>query len=254
MWRVPVVILAVALGGALGSVARAAIDVALPHDQLPWGTLLVNTVGAFCIGLLGGGLQRSWPKWLQQGATTGFLGGFTTYSALALWLTIDDLDHWSLIIGTAAAVVGVMTAFAGLLLGEKLSGRHGPAESDPSGNGDGSGGWLSETGNGAARESPQDATSGEPAGQTHSNEEAEQEHKPEAEKTSERNPVRLLQKVRRRSRSRAAPTQQPADPAEAATPADDTAGSRRRLFRLPKRHESDGSAGKTPDNGGEATP
>ncbi|WP_293699523.1 CrcB family protein [uncultured Agrococcus sp.] len=119
----PYVFLAVALGGAAGSVARAAIDQALPTDPLPWGTLLVNTVGSLVIGLLSGGLQHAWPKWLQQGATTGFLGGFTTYSAFALWLTADDLDHWSLIIGASAAVAGILTALAGILLGERMSGR-----------------------------------------------------------------------------------------------------------------------------------
>lgn len=120
----------------------------LPHEPLPWGTLLVNTVGAFVIGVLNGGLQRSWPKWLQQGATTGFLGGFTTYSALALWLTHDDLDHWSLIIGVAAAVIGIAAAFVGLLLGE----RWGGVATDGSGNGSTPGGsteaddgWLPQT-------------------------------------------------------------------------------------------------------------
>ena len=125
MYRVavPYVLLSVALGGAAGSVARAAIDHALPATPLPWGTLLVNTVGSLAIGLLSGGLHHTWPKWLQQGVTTGFLGGFTTYSAFALWLTADDLDQWSLIVGASAAVVGILAALVGILLGERLSGQ-----------------------------------------------------------------------------------------------------------------------------------
>lgn len=73
----------VALGGALGSMARYATQ-SLAQARLgvgfPWGTLAVNLVGAALMGLLMGALAgRGSPTALFLG--TGVLGGFTTYSA-----------------------------------------------------------------------------------------------------------------------------------------------------------------------------
>ncbi len=81
----------VALGGALGAVARLLVTRALP-DAFPWGTLAVNLVGSFAIGwLLASPASRvaGTPE-LKLLLVTGVLGGFTTYSAfnhetLALW-------------------------------------------------------------------------------------------------------------------------------------------------------------------------
>jgi fluoride exporter len=73
----------VALGGALGSVARYAAQSAVLTRLgagFPFGTLAVNLVGAALMGLLAGVLAgRVTPTALFLG--TGVLGGFTTYSA-----------------------------------------------------------------------------------------------------------------------------------------------------------------------------
>ena len=80
--------LAVALGGALGSLARYALGlwlrIAVPG--LPLATLLVNTVGGFCIGLIFAltAARPDTPDWLRTGLITGVLGGFTTFSAFSL--------------------------------------------------------------------------------------------------------------------------------------------------------------------------
>lgn len=80
--------LAVALGGAMGSLARYGLGVwvrgALP--AFPMATLLVNVVGGLCIGLIfaAGATRPDWPEWLRTGAITGVLGGFTTFSAFSL--------------------------------------------------------------------------------------------------------------------------------------------------------------------------
>ena len=76
----------VALGGALGSIARywLAIGVAvLTGPYFPWGTLLINIIGSFLIGGYG--------VWSGAGAHTsrlfimvGFCGGFTTFSSFSL--------------------------------------------------------------------------------------------------------------------------------------------------------------------------
>lgn len=76
--------LAVALGGALGSMARYAVRLAfVPATGFPWWTLLVNVLGGLLIGLLAG-WGRDWPEALRVGLLVGVLGGFTTFSAFSL--------------------------------------------------------------------------------------------------------------------------------------------------------------------------
>lgn len=77
-------ILLVAVGGAAGSVLRHALS-AYALAQLgagfPWGTLAVNVLGSAAIGVAAGlGLQGEARLLL----VTGFLGGFTTFSAFSL--------------------------------------------------------------------------------------------------------------------------------------------------------------------------
>ncbi|WDF32805.1 CrcB family protein [Arthrobacter agilis] len=77
------------LGGMGGTLARFGLAEALPAPAgLPVGILLVNLAGAFAMGLLLEALARRGPdvgsrRALRLFAGTGFLGGFTTYSALA---------------------------------------------------------------------------------------------------------------------------------------------------------------------------
>ena len=87
--------LAVAAGGALGALARFGVNaLVFPifGRQLPLGTLIVNVVGSFLMGLLyvfiveKGLLAAEWRNLLM----VGFLGAFTTFSTfsletLALW-------------------------------------------------------------------------------------------------------------------------------------------------------------------------
>lgn len=79
----------VAAGGSLGTATRWLVGRTLPAGLLPWPTLAVNLTGAFLLGLLLEGLalgsadgvpHRGWRLF----AGTGFLGGLTTYSALAV--------------------------------------------------------------------------------------------------------------------------------------------------------------------------
>lgn len=82
-------ILLVAGGGALGSVCRFLVGFGvhrlLPQALFPWGTFLVNLLGSFAIGFLAGywikaPVSLEWKTFL----ITGFLGGFTTFSAFSL--------------------------------------------------------------------------------------------------------------------------------------------------------------------------
>ena len=78
----------IALGGAVGALGRYAV--ALPFgawdpSRLPWATLLVNLVGCVAIGsIAASSAVGRGPWWLRPFLITGILGGFTTFSALAL--------------------------------------------------------------------------------------------------------------------------------------------------------------------------
>lgn len=79
----------VGLGGAAGSVARYGVSLAVNKywsQPYPLATFLINITGALLIGLLFGLSSRN--QWLQGGGwlimATGFCGGFTTFSTMAL--------------------------------------------------------------------------------------------------------------------------------------------------------------------------
>jgi CrcB protein len=94
--------LLVALGGALGSVARygaSGLAVRWFGDSFPWGTLMVNVSGSFAIGLFAT-LTAEHGRWVvSPGARTFFMagvcGGFTTFSAFSLQtLNLLRDDRW----------------------------------------------------------------------------------------------------------------------------------------------------------------
>ena len=119
----------VALGGALGSVARYAVGVQATRSfgtGWPYGTLTVNVVGGICMGLLaatlahrGGGDQERWRVLLG----VGVLGGFTTFSAFsletALMIERRQLLPAALYAGVSV-VLSVSALFAGLLIARRL--------------------------------------------------------------------------------------------------------------------------------------
>jgi CrcB protein len=118
----------VAAGGAAGSVLRYAVGVwcaAWFGAALPWGTLAVNVLGSAAIGLLGGlmlgGVGISTEARLL--AITGFLGGFTTFSAFSLDLGTLFLRDPALAAGyLALTLAGGLGAFAAAFaLGHRLA-------------------------------------------------------------------------------------------------------------------------------------
>jgi CrcB protein len=117
-------LLAVLVGGMLGTGLRLLVDVLLPHDAtgFPVGTLLVNVVGAFVLGLL---VSLAWPRvpaWLRAGLGAGFLGSFTTFSAVMVSLVAQaDAGVWALAVGylLASLVLGFAAAALGLRLGRR---------------------------------------------------------------------------------------------------------------------------------------
>lgn len=86
-----VLILAIAVGGAAGAVARLWVSNRITRwrgGDFPWGTLLVNLSGAFVIGVVAGWLGVPEPgalgDLLWAGAVVGLLGSYTTVSSFAL--------------------------------------------------------------------------------------------------------------------------------------------------------------------------
>lgn len=110
----------VALGGAVGSMARFLVSSSVNDRFHPWGTVLVNIAGSLVLGILIGkwGWGHTSPNRLFM--AVGLLGGFTTFSAFSL----DTLQLWEDgRIGFALATVlvsvgfGIAAGFVGLSLG-----------------------------------------------------------------------------------------------------------------------------------------
>ena len=103
-------LLLVSLGGALGTAGRFGLVVAvnrLSAWQYPFGTLLVNIAGSFLMGLLATMFARSTllSATSRLVVTTGFLGGFTTYSAFSFEVVQMAVDGRY---GMAATHAGAM--------------------------------------------------------------------------------------------------------------------------------------------------
>ncbi len=75
--------IAIALGGAAGSLARWTLAKTFP-SAFPWGTIAVNLLGCFIAGALWVQLAKAPNNLLRLLLITGFCGGFTTFSAFSL--------------------------------------------------------------------------------------------------------------------------------------------------------------------------
>lgn len=117
----------VAVGGAVGTTARAALENAAPAapGAWPWTTFVINLVGSIALGALLETLVRSgpdegWRRRVRLGCGTGVLGGFTTYSTFVLevqrLLAGGDVRTGvsyalvSLVLGIGGAVLGIAAA------------------------------------------------------------------------------------------------------------------------------------------------
>jgi len=121
----PATVLVVALGGAVGSLARHGSEVLLgTADGVPVGTLAVNVVGAFALGVL---LELPLPRRAEVTRLllgTGFLGGFTTYSALAMQTEVlmrDGRVELGLAYAIGSVVLGLLAAVGGILVARTVA-------------------------------------------------------------------------------------------------------------------------------------
>jgi len=117
-------ILAVAAGGAIGSVARYLVGVGstkLFGLAFPWGTLFINISGSFLIGVFVELFALKWdlPQTGRVFLTVGICGGFTTFSTFSLdsYVLMEHGDFWlaaAYIVGSV--VLSIAALFGGLHL------------------------------------------------------------------------------------------------------------------------------------------
>lgn len=120
-------VLAVLIGGALGTAARALLQEAIGEW---WLLLAVNALGSALLGISVAALADA-PAWLRHGIGAGILGGFTTFSAVAVAsvTAFGTSGGWSTIVpalpgialAVAMLVACLLAAWGGLALGHRLA-------------------------------------------------------------------------------------------------------------------------------------
>jgi CrcB protein len=119
----PLTVAVVAVGGALGALARDRVAHLNPGGDgaFPAGTFVVNVSGAFLLGILLAVLaRRPGPRLAKPLVATGFLGAYTTFSTFAVELvTLVDDEHvpMALVYATTTVAVGLGVAALGHRLG-----------------------------------------------------------------------------------------------------------------------------------------
>ncbi|MEW5424485.1 fluoride efflux transporter CrcB [Amorphus sp. 3PC139-8] len=117
-------VLLVAFGGAVGATLRHLVGIAairLMGTGFPWGTLTVNIVGSFVMGLLVATLAKLSPSFgareVRLFMGVGLLGGFTTFSSFSLDagnLIEGGQGQTAAIYVVVSVVFGLIALFAGL--------------------------------------------------------------------------------------------------------------------------------------------
>lgn len=116
----------VAIGGALGSVARFGIGTLFNQTGWPFGTWLVNLVGSFLIGLLFaiGKEKGVISPHMYIFLATGVMGGFTTFSSFSLEvvnMALSGRMAAAFFYSTGSLVLGMLCAYAGIACGRYLA-------------------------------------------------------------------------------------------------------------------------------------
>ncbi|MFZ8977554.1 MAG: fluoride efflux transporter CrcB [Pseudohongiellaceae bacterium] len=121
-------ILAIAVGGGIGSVARYLLTLwceRLLGEDFPYGVFLANIIGSFAIGICFVFLleRAVLPELARSLLMVGFLGGFTTFSAFSLQ-TINMLQsgRWpeAMIYVFGSVLLSLFGAWAGMFLAREL--------------------------------------------------------------------------------------------------------------------------------------
>ncbi len=115
--------LAVGLGGFLGAISRYLLGFVPGYYYLsfPVGTMLINFVGSFGIGLVVGAASLGTLSAREQlFLKTGFCGGFTTFSTFSLEsITLLEQGHWFMAGGYI--ICSLLLCLAGVIVGKFLA-------------------------------------------------------------------------------------------------------------------------------------
>lgn len=120
-------LLQVALGGAIGASGRYLTGVAavrLLGHGFPWGTLIVNVIGSFLMGVLVVVMAQKFGTRFAPFLMTGLLGGFTTFSAFSLdALTLYERGQTGLAAGyvLASVLLTLSAIFLGVLIARMVT-------------------------------------------------------------------------------------------------------------------------------------
>ena len=117
-------VLAIALGGAIGAVGRHYVSVTmtlLMGHGFPWGTVVVNVAGSFLMGVLIETMALVWSPSVELRAllTVGVLGAFTTFSTFSLDVATLYERGATLQLAVyvvASVAISILALFAGLRL------------------------------------------------------------------------------------------------------------------------------------------
>lgn len=118
----------IVFAGGIGALLRyltGRVAINLGWATLPFGTLIANLIGCFLIGYLSWALVHRWSlsNEVQIVVLTGFLGGFTTFSAFSLE-TVSMIQQGAplkaFVYVGVSVVLCIAMCFAGLLLAKQL--------------------------------------------------------------------------------------------------------------------------------------
>ncbi|MBM7558517.1 fluoride efflux transporter CrcB [Marinitoga litoralis] len=116
----------IGLGGFFGAIFRYIvskyINTSFPLSNMPYGTLVINIIGAFILSFLMSLsiYKLEIPKNFMLFFATGFIGSFTTFSTLmyeTIILSEESFNLYSLIYLTLSIMLGLLFSFIGYSLG-----------------------------------------------------------------------------------------------------------------------------------------
>jgi fluoride exporter len=123
----PLRLAAIAVGGALGTLARYGVERAVVGSAagFPWATFAVNVSGSFLLGLIMTLVVERWPptRFVRPFAAIGFCGGFTTFSTVTVE-TAQRAQHGHIALAVGYVVATLVAGFVAAVLGRVVARGH----------------------------------------------------------------------------------------------------------------------------------